>query len=119
MNIFAVYVPKVILLLTVWVPEYELTVKIVLTLLCILDFIFVYDIAKPGHSGRVYKFTDKFIFETSEIIVSALHLIVKLAFEFVAILSAAWIPAIFDGLLTVFILYELINNIIDAINIKN
>lgn len=115
MNIFAVYVPKVILLLTVWVPEYELTVKIVLTLLCILDFIFVYDIAKPGNSGRVYKF----IFETSEIIVSALHLIVKLAFEFVAILSAAWIPAIFDGLLTVFILYELINNIIDAINIKN
>ena len=119
MNVFVVYVPKVILLLTVWIPEYELNVKIVLTLLCILNFIFVYDIAKPGHSGKVYKFTDKFKFETGEIIVSALHLILKLTFEFVAILSATWIPAIFEGLLTVFILYELIKNIIDAINNKN
>lgn len=119
MNIFVVYVPKIILILTVWIPEYELTVKIVLTLLCILDFIFVYDIAKPCHGGRVYKITYKFKFETGEIIVSALHLIIKLMFEFVAIFSVAWIPAIFEGLLTVFILYELINNIIDAINNKN
>lgn len=86
--------PKVIAILFILIPNYELMEKIVLTLLWLLSLIIDYDIARPSHRGNVYKLTKRLEFNLGELVVACIKFVPGFCFFLATILMKTWISAI-------------------------
>lgn len=94
MNTIGLMGPKIISLLMILIPEYELKYKIVLLFLWIVKLVVDYDAARPGHGGNVYKLTKCVEFEVGELIVACVQFIPAILFSAATIVMRTWIPAI-------------------------
>lgn len=115
MNIIGLIVPKIISILTIWIPPIGIKSKIILSALWLIKLIVDYDIARPGHSGNIYKLTKKMNFEVGEFIVSCIQFFPAMTFLLATVVMEAWIPAI-PVIVVVFIYFtSIIWHIKDAI----
>lgn len=94
MNIIGVIVPKLVILLTILIPSIDIKNKIILLVVLSVKLMIDYDVAKPGHSGCIYKLTRKAEFEVGELIVACVQFIPAIIFLTATILMRAWIPFI-------------------------
>lgn len=100
MNIIGLMGPKIVSLLIILIPEYELKYKIVLLILWIVKLVVDYDAARPGHGGNVYKLTKHVEFEVGELIVACVQFIPAILFSAATVVMRTWIPAIPGALAT-------------------
>lgn len=92
MNVIGIMVPKIVSLLTIWIPPYGIVAKLILTAIWIAKLVADFDYHQPGHSGKVYKLTEKFSFDVQMVVVKCIGLILPLIFIYVAFRFEAWIP---------------------------
>lgn len=59
MNIIGLMGSKIVSLLMILIPTYEIKHKLILVFLWIVKLMIDYDAARPGHGGNVYKLTKK------------------------------------------------------------
>ena len=100
MNIIGLMGPKIISLLIILIPAYEMKYKLVLVFLWIVKLMVDYDVARPGHGGNVYKLTKKVDFEVGELIVACVQFIPAVVFSASTVVIKTWIPAIPGALTT-------------------
>lgn len=92
MNVIGIMVPKIVSLLTIWIPPYGIVAKLILTAIWIAKLVADFDYHQPGHSGKVYKLTNKLSDNTQMNVVLGIELILPLIFIYVAFRFEAWIP---------------------------
>lgn len=92
MNIIGLMGPKIVSLLMILIPTYEIRHKLFLVFLWIAKLMIDYDAARPGHSGNIYKLTKGVEFEVGELIVLVIQFIPAAAFLLATTLMRAWIP---------------------------
>ena len=115
-NFVGIAVPKIVVLLSIWIPSYDSNTKMILTLLCALKLIWDYDRSRPSHMGLIYKLTSKARIEVQELVVSAICLVLSVLFAVASIKYTAWIP-VGCGVLSVAIsLFELVSDLKDMRN---
>lgn len=118
MNIIGLMTPKIVSLLTIWIPSYSITPKLVLTAVWFVKLVIDHDAARPGHSGNIYKLTKKLSFEVGEIVVACVRFIPSLVFIIVSLATKTWIPAVPGAIATILCLVQIILEIKDAIVAK-
>ena len=94
MNIIGLMVPKLITLLTILIPSINVRDKLILVIIWLAKLIIDYDVARPGHSGNIYKLTKSVEFEIGELIVACVQFISASLFLTVTIMMKTWIPFI-------------------------
>lgn len=102
MNIIGLMGPKIISLLMILIPTYEIKHKLILVILWIFKLMIDYDAARPGHGGNVYKLTKKVEFEVGELIVAFVQFIPAIIFSISTFVMKTWIPAIPGAVATIF-----------------
>lgn len=100
MNIIGLMGSKIVSLLMILIPTYEIKHKLILVFLWIVKLMIDYDAARPGHGGNVYKLTKKVEFEVGELIVSIVQFIPAIVFSISTVVMKTWIPAIPGALAT-------------------
>lgn len=94
MNIIGFMVPKLITLLTILIPSIDIRDKLILGIIWFMKLVIDYDAARPGHSGNIYRFTQRVEFEVGELIVALVQFIPAAIFLTATILMKTWIPFI-------------------------
>lgn len=100
MNVIGLMGSKIISLLIILIPAYEIKYKLVLVFLWIVKLMVDYDVARPGHGGKVYKLTKKVKFEVGELIVPCVKFIPAVVFSVSTVVMKTWIPAILGAVAT-------------------
>lgn len=111
MNLIGIFVPKIILLLGIWIPNYDLNCKLLLTAICGCKLIWDFDRSRPGNSGVSYRLTSFLSGGVQDFLISAVCLCISLAFEYVAFRNSAWIPTILGMISVAFSLFEILGSI--------
>lgn len=101
MNIIGLMGPKIVSLLMILIPTYEIKHKLILVILWILKLMIDYDAARPGHGGNIYKLTKKVEFEVGELIVASVQFIPAIVFSIFTVVMKTWIPAIPGAVATI------------------
>lgn len=101
MNIIGLMGPKIVSLLMILIPTYEIKHKLILVFLWIIKLMIDYDAARPGHGGNVYKLTKKVEFEVGELIVSIVQFIPAIVFSISTVVMKTLIPAIPGAVATI------------------
>lgn len=101
MNIIGLMGPKIVSLLMILIPTYEIKHKLILVFLWIVKLMIDYDAARPGHGGNVYKLTKKVEFEVGELIVSIVQFMPAIVFSISTVVMKTWIPAIPGAVATI------------------
>ena len=91
MNIIGLIVPKIVSLLCILIPSISPHDKAILAAIWLFKLIIDYDIAKPGHRGKIYVLTKKVSFEIGELIIIGVQLIPAVVYLVVTVLMGAWI----------------------------
>lgn len=115
MNLIGIFGPKILVLLAIWLPPYDLSNKLLLSLICGGKLIWDFDRCKPGHKGLAYRLSSRFCIDTQEIIIGVITFCISLLFGVATICKHAWIPAVCGIISVVFSIYELVGSIKDAV----
>ena len=118
MNIIGIFAPKIIVLLTIWIPRYEITSKLFLTVVWLVKLGIDYEVARPGHSGRIYRICDAFTFETTAIIIAVIQFIPTIIFMIIAFDRKTIVPLIVGGIAVIFYFLEVVTEIKNAVEDK-
>lgn len=119
MNIIGIFGPKILTLLTIWIPPYDISGKLLLSFICGVKLMWDYERNRPGNKGFAYRLTSRFCIDTQEIIICAMGLCVSLAFGVAAFRYSAWIPAILGLVSIVSAIYETAAYIKGSVTNKN
>lgn len=92
MNIIGLFAAFVIPLLLTWIPPYEIVFKIILTVLLIVKLIIDIDVAKQGHSGKMYQLFSKLDYPKNGIAVHAVEIIIRLTVVAISYCGQMWLP---------------------------
>lgn len=102
MNLIGLCIPTIIALLAIWLLDYAIKLKIILTIICLLIFLIKFDTNKGGHSihgGRIYIFLEKHMSYTkSEFCVAFILLFFSLVFGLVALSTKIRLFIIMGGI---------------------
>lgn len=102
---------KIVSLLTVWLPAYDIIAKKHLTVIFVIKLFVDFSMTQPhGEPGKIRILAKKISKKYGHIIANLLVLILNLIMAFVAFKYKAWIPAVIATVITLANLFEINND---------
>ena len=111
MNIIGLFAAFVIPLLLTWIPAYEIVFKIIMTVFLSVKFIIDIDVAKPGHSGKIYQLFSKLDYPKNEIAIHAAETIIRLTVVVISFCGQMWLPLSYATVICLICLINLLRDI--------
>jgi len=118
MNVKGLFFPKIISLLAIWIPPYDIKFKLGLFVIWVIKLLIDYSASQPAHSDRIYKTTSGVSFEVGELIITLFQLAPAVAFLILSLCLEMWIPCLVGSISVVLLSVQLIQDIVGVIRKK-
>ena len=108
MNFFSFLFIKLISILTIWTPNYDIVAKKYLTVIFVIKLFVDFSMIKQhGEQGIIKKAAKKISPKYGHIMANLLHLMLNVFMAFVAFKTEAWIPAVMATIMSVAVLFDI------------
>lgn len=115
MNVIGLFIPKIISLLMIWIPTYDIKYKLVLFVIWTIKLLIDYSVSQPGHRGRIYKITSSVSFEFGELIITLFQLAPAVVFLIFSLYAKTWMPCLVGSITVTLLFFQLIQDIMEVI----